>query len=187
MTDAVRLITTIESLPRTVAHHDAQWSNLFRPDAEDPRTGTIAIDWSFLGCAPVGHDLGSHLSGNISSRAIDPYEAAAHDMSASAAYLEGLRDFGWSGDQRHVLLTRAVVVALSMSTYFAAQLSWLCDQPAAENADDEESPSWPEALAEREGIPVDEALRAWVAGFTYVLDLGDETRARMLELTSHRA
>lgn len=177
MSASARLITVVESFRRTVSHHDAQWSNLFRPDAGDSRTGTIAIDWSFLGSAPVGQELGTHLSGNICNRAIDPYEAAAHDASASDAFLQGLRDFGWSGDDRQVLLTRAVVVALQMSTFFAAHLAWLCDQ-AGDEPEDEQSPSWPEAIAQREGITVDEALGAWVAGFNYVLDLGDEAVAR---------
>jgi hypothetical protein len=178
MADSERLITRVESFPRTVAHHDAQWSNLFRPDPGDERTGTIAIDWSFLGSAAVGQDLGTHLSGNICNRAIDPYHSAAHDATASDAYLQGLRDFGWSGDEGDVLLTRAAVVALQMSTFFAAHLSWICDQTAGEEQGDEQSPPWPEALAEREGVTVDEALRAWVAGFEYVLDLGDEARVR---------
>lgn len=177
MSASARLINVIESFPRTVSHHDAQWSNLFRPDAGAARTGTIAIDWSFLGSAPVGQDLGNHLAGNISNRAIDPYESAAHDASASDAYLQGLRDFGWSGDDRQVLLTRAIVVALQMSTFFAAHLSWLCDDVADDDPEEEESMSWPEALAEREGVTVDEALGAWVAGFNYVLDLGDEAVA----------
>ena len=55
-----------------------------------------------------------------------PHTAHAH--KASDAYLHGLRDFGWSGDESQVLLTRAVVVALQMSTFFAAHLSWICDQ-----------------------------------------------------------
>jgi hypothetical protein len=104
-------------------------------------------------------------------------------VSASDAYLQGLRDFGWSGDDHQVLLTRAVVVALQMSTFFAAHVSWLCEEAAGDEAeeDEEESISWPEALAEREGIAVDEALGAWVAGFNYVLDLGDEAVAWALD------
>jgi hypothetical protein len=61
-----------------------------------------------------------------------------------------------------------------MSTFFAAHVAWLCDELAEDDPEEEESMSWPEALAEREGISVDEALGAWVAGFNYVLDLGDE-------------
>ncbi|MFN8192341.1 MAG: hypothetical protein U0R78_18345 [Nocardioidaceae bacterium] len=172
MADSERMLATVESFPRTVAHHDAQWSNLFHPDNRaDART--VAIDWSFLGSAPVGHDLGTHLSGTLCNWGIDPREAAAHDATATAAYLQGLRDFGWTGEEREVVQTRAIVVSLQMSTFFAAHLSWICDDLAE---DDDDAAAWPAALAEREGLSVEEAMTAWAAGFDHVLSLGDEAR-----------
>ena len=90
MVEAGKLLDLHESLPRTVVHHDAQWSNIVRLQPPGETASTVAIDWSFLGSAPVGHDLGAHLSGNIYNRAIDPSESAEHDASATEAYLRGL-------------------------------------------------------------------------------------------------
>lgn len=177
--DSERLLTLVESFPRTVAHHDAQWSNLFHAGPDGAKRGTVAIDWSFLGSAPVGQDLGTHLSGNICNWGIDPHDSAAHDATATAAYLQGLRDFGWAGDERQVVLTRAIVVGLQMSTFLAAHLSWLCEEMVDEEPDDEQAPPWPESLAQRHGLTVDEALSAWATGFDYVLSLGEEAQAQI--------
>ena len=175
MTDVDRLLNLHESLPRTVAHHDTQWSNLFRMQTRGDAASTVAIDWSFLGSAPVGHDLATHLSGNICNRAIDPFESAEHDASSTEAYLQGLHDFGWSGDERHVLFARAASVSLQMCTFFAAHLAWLCPD-ASEDEPHDDRPPWTEELAETENIDIDEAISGWSAGFDYVLDLGDEAR-----------
>ena len=55
------LLDRLDALPRTVAHHDTQWNNLFRETGPEGRR-TVAIDWSFFGTAPVGEDLGHHIA-----------------------------------------------------------------------------------------------------------------------------
>lgn len=168
--DTERLLSLLESLPVTVAHHDAQWSNLFR--APDSRR-TVAIDWSFLGLAPVGQDLGHHIGCNIFNWAVDPRDAAQHDAASSRAYLHGLKEFGWQGDDRLVALAKSGAAALQIANLYAAQVSWLCTDLAS---DEEDEPSWPEELATLHGLTVEEALTRWGSGFGYLLDMGDEAR-----------
>ena len=176
MDDAPVLLNLLDALPRSVAHHDAQWSNLFRGRTGSGPANTVAIDWSFLGSAPVGQDLGAHVALNICNRAIDPFAAARHDASATEAYFRGLCAFGWSGDERQVLFARATTGSLQMATWLAAHLSWICDEASEGSVDTDHEPPWTETLAEQENLSVDEVVSGWCAGFEYVLDLGDEAR-----------
>ncbi len=168
-----RLLQLLESFPTTVAHHDAQHGNLFQSISAGGVRHTVAIDWSYLGSASVGEDLGSHIANNIFNRAIDPQDAADHDALSTAAYLEGLRDFGWSGEERQVLLARAARGALQLAPFYAVHLSWLCSESVDR---DEDLTAWPEALAADQNLSIEDAMQRWTAGFDYVLGLGDEAR-----------
>ena len=183
MSEAGRLLDLHESLPRTVVHHDTQWSNVFRVQPPGEAARTVAIDWSFLGSAPVGHDLGAHVSGNIYNRAIAPLESAEHDASATEAYLRGLHEYGWSGDEQQVLFARAAAASLQIGMFYAAHLARLCPEASKDDPEEDTEPSWIESLAERENISIEETASQWSAGFEYVLDLGEEARrlARTLD------
>ena len=83
------LLDHLDRLPRTVAHLDAQASNLF-PEGRR----TVLIDWGFLGEAPIGEDLGHHIALNVYAGAVDPADAEEHEATATTAYLGGLREYG---------------------------------------------------------------------------------------------
>ena len=61
------------------------------------RDQTVVIDWSFLGTAAVGADLGMQVSGNLYSLYVDPRNAQAYYEAALESYVAGLRDAGWRG------------------------------------------------------------------------------------------
>ena len=174
--EAEDLLSVLEGLPVTLAHHDAQWRNLFRPDADPtrPLTKTVAVDWGFVGLAPVGADLGHLIGCNIGDWAVDPWRARDHDQATTEAYLRALRDYGWRGDERAVLFARAASAALQLVPTYAAGVSWLNGQPTA--AGITEPLDWPQEIATKEALTVDAAVEGWAAGFTYLLDLGDEAR-----------
>lgn len=97
-----RLFAVLDGLPRSVAHLDAFRANLF---ARDRASGeeTVAIDWSFTGVAPLGAEA-SQLT--IASVFYHGEPVAIHDLEAAVwdSYLGGLREAGWSGDERAVRL-----------------------------------------------------------------------------------
>ena len=167
------LLAVLESLPVTLAHHDTQPSNFFirRPTEGDGRT--VAIDWGFLGLAPVGHDLGCHLWANMRTWTIDPREAADLDRGSTSSYLQGLTDFGWDGDEQAVLFARAAAAAITTATHYLLDVSGLC----------EEMPnyfghgSWPHELAQQHQLSVEALMTRWAAGLDYILDLGDQAQA----------
>ena len=170
--EAEGLLAALESLPTTLAHHDTQASNFFLRDPSDDQARTVGIDWGFLGLAPVGHDLGCHLSSNIGTWGIDPREAADLDRASTPAYLQGLGDFGWQGDERAVMFARAASAALATTTVLTTWVSGLCDQAPHYLSDS----TWPESLADRERVSVATVMEAWAAGLDYALDLGDEAQ-----------
>jgi hypothetical protein len=164
-----------------VAHHDAQWSNLFQRKAADGSRVTVAIDWSFLGLAPVGQDLGHHLGCNIHNWAVDPRQASDHDATATRAYMRGLAEFGWEGDPRPVLMARAAAAALQIGSFYAAHVAWLCPEMA--DPDAEAEVPWPDELARKHHMSLEAAISCWSAGFSYILDLGDEAHRLAEEIT----
>jgi hypothetical protein len=177
MEDSDDLLAVLEGLPVTLAHHDAQWRNLFQlsgVDARRPAARTVAVDWAFAGLAPVGADLGHLIACNLEHWAVDPGDAAGHDESTTAAYLQGLTDFGWRGDVRAVRFASAASASLQIVPALAAQVSWLHGEPAEVGA--AELSAWPQELAAKHHLTVEAAMEGWAAIFSYLLDVGDEAR-----------
>ena len=85
------LLDLMERLPRTLCHLDVYEANLVRrPD------GDIALlDWAFAGDGAIGEDVGNLIL-NASHQELDG--------RLTAAYLRGLREAGWTGDERVVRL-----------------------------------------------------------------------------------
>ena len=164
------LLDRLEALPRTVAHHDTQWNNLFREARPEGRR-TVAIDWSFFGTAAVGQDLGHHIALNLFLGAVAPGDAEEHEQTATEAYLEGLRAYGWRGEERGCPVRRAATGALQMVSFAACFIARLCPEFG-------EVERWPEELAEEQSSDVDTAMDAWCETFRFLLTLGERaTRA----------
>jgi thiamine kinase-like enzyme len=145
ISDADDLLAGFESLPVTLAHHDAQWGNLFAAAPDESPARTIAIDWGFFGLAPIGSDLGLHIGQNIMSWGIDQRRAAEHDQASTVAYISGLEDYGWNGDVDSVKFARATAAALNAGTWLAMEVSWLCPDMAERFGSD--AAAWPTRVA----------------------------------------
>ncbi len=76
----------LESLPRTLCHHDAVGANVFRSGG-----GTVLIDWESVGPGPVGADLASLLFSSVRRGDASVTIVGALLDDAFAAYLDGLR------------------------------------------------------------------------------------------------
>ena len=162
----------LASLPLTLAHHDAQWSNAFSAQESGLGQGTVLIDWSYLGLAPVGTDLGLSIGWNVVNGAVDSRRAQAHDQSATEAYLRGLREHGWAGSSDAVRFARAASASLAAVTLLAVQASWLC--PAEVSSVGDDLSTWPDEAAAQRHTDVVTFMAEWAAGLDFVLDLGEE-------------
>ncbi|MFC7597473.1 hypothetical protein ACFQU3_19300 [Terrabacter sp. GCM10028922] len=167
------LLDRLHALPRTVAHHDTQWHNVFCETGPEGRR-TVAIDWSFLGTAPVGEDLGHHIAVNLFLGAVQPSDAEEHDETAAEAYLAGLRAYGWRGDDKDVRLAAAATGALQMLSYAACFIARLCP-------DFGEVYRWPEEMAEKQSGDVDAVMDTWCETFRFLLTLGERATRSVVD------
>jgi thiamine kinase-like enzyme len=87
------VLDRLEARPSTLCHLDAFRKNLFDRAGE-----TVAIDWSYVGTAPIGVEIGQLVMGSVAfaEHGHDPHALAAASLDA---YVAGLRDSGWNGDE----------------------------------------------------------------------------------------
>lgn len=158
--DRRALLDRLLARPHTLCHLDAFRKNLF-----DRGGQTVAIDWSYVGLAPIGAEVGHLVMGSVA------FAEHGHDTGALAAasldaYLVGLRESGWHGDEGEV----REGFALS-AIRWAFMLGWLGAMLVPERA---------AQLEKWAGRPL--AVQVAEAGdrTTYLLDLIDDaTESRL--------
>ncbi|MFF5980391.1 aminoglycoside phosphotransferase [Streptomyces olindensis] len=93
-------LTVMESLPRAFSHLD-QWPANLRSGGHG--TGVL-LDWAFAGDGALGEDLGNYLPDTVFDHFVPAAELHGLAKSAYDAYVHGLRESGWHGDERLVRL-----------------------------------------------------------------------------------
>jgi len=161
------LCDRLEALPQTLSHLDAWRANLIAARSPSGDERTVAVDWSFLGTAPAGQEVAILVGGSHIWLDAEPDELALLSARAFAAYVEGLREAGWRGDERRVRFAYAASAAL----YLAPVVVWLA-RAAAQR----------EWLERKCGRPIDEVVRGWVILLDHALDLADEAYALVAQL-----
>jgi hypothetical protein len=94
------LLTVMEQLPRTLCHLDAWVSNAIRRPSGD----VVLLDWAFAGDGAVGEDLGNYLPDAVFDLFWPAERLAELEALCFPAYVTGLREAGWSGDQEQARL-----------------------------------------------------------------------------------
>jgi hypothetical protein len=92
------LLNRIEQLPRTVCHLDVWPNNLISRGGE-----MVLLDWAFVGDG-LGEDIGNLVPDSVFDLYLPHQLLDELDARLTSAYLEGLREAGWSGDERLVRL-----------------------------------------------------------------------------------
>jgi hypothetical protein len=92
-----RILEVVENLPQVFCHQDAFKRNLFARQNK-----TVAIDWGYMGIAPVGSELVALVEGSIHLFEVPVDRVQEMDRICFEGYLQGLRDAGWDGDPRLV-------------------------------------------------------------------------------------
>ena len=174
--DADHLCDVLEKQPQTLSHQDPHWTNLFATHDTNGNEITTVIDWSYLGLAAVGEDLGTQIAGNISYCHINPLEAKKYHEAALHAYLTGLQKSVWHGDERSVRFACNATAALQYATFELLMLKWALEDKAKGRS------SWIEELAQKQNMERNEALMNWGKGITFLFDLADEARVLAAQL-----
>lgn len=113
------LLAAVSRLPRIFCHNDAGGRNLFlnpQPGGEE----LVAVDWDFAGQGALGQELAPLCAELTNPGQYSVAEAPALREAIYAAYLEGLRDAGWRGDERYVRLGYTVGFAVRYPVQSAA-------------------------------------------------------------------
>jgi hypothetical protein len=156
------LFDRLEALPQTLSHLDAWRANLIGARSASGDDRTVAVDWSFVGMAPPGQEIAILVGGSHIWLDADPDELAAMSERAFAAYVDGLREAGWRGDERVVRFAYAASAALYMGPPLPFWLARIADPARRE---------WIERKCRREAH---EVVRAWALLLDHLLGLADE-------------
>ncbi|MFD3613742.1 aminoglycoside phosphotransferase [Streptomyces sp. NPDC058676] len=92
-------LDVMESLPRAFSHLDLWPANTC---ADGPRSAVF--DWAFAGDGALGEDLGNYLPDTVFDLFVPAARLPKYAARAYEAYLRGLRDSGWKGDENLVRL-----------------------------------------------------------------------------------
>jgi hypothetical protein len=94
------LLAVMEALPRTRSHLDVWVSNEIRR----PTGRIVLVDWGFAGDGAIGEDLGNHIPDAVFDLFWPAERLAELEETCFEAYLSGLHQAGWHGDERAVRL-----------------------------------------------------------------------------------
>ncbi|MFJ9902246.1 aminoglycoside phosphotransferase [Streptomyces sp. NPDC101152] len=89
----------MESLPRSLGHLDHWPANLCGAGPE-----TVLLDWAFTGDGALGEDLGNYLPDSVFDLFVPAARLPEYAARAFEAYVRGLREGGWNGDEQLVRL-----------------------------------------------------------------------------------
>jgi hypothetical protein len=92
-------LTIMETLPRVFSHLD-QWPANVRSDG----SGSALVDWAFAGDGALGEDLGNYIPDSVLDHFVPAARLPSYAAATYEAYLHGLWESGWRGDERLVRL-----------------------------------------------------------------------------------
>ena len=162
--DRERLLGWVESAPRTFAHLDFWPENLFMVGDD-----LVVIDWSHAGIGAGGEDPGNLIPDSVFDMRHPASSLPEMDRTVTAAYLAGLQDAGWEGDERIVRLAMTAS-ACKYDWIAGATLSRATGEPATQTVYGGVHVSLEQLVATRA-----EALR-------YLVGRADEARRLAAEL-----
>jgi hypothetical protein len=156
------LADRLEALPQTFSHLDAWRANLIGARSPSGEDRTVALDWSFVGMAPAGQEVAILVGGSHIWLDAEPDELATMSERAFAAYVDGMLEAGWRGDERVVRFAYAASSALYLGPVLPFWLSRIAD------------PARREWIERKCGRDADEVVRGWALLLDHSLGLADD-------------
>ncbi len=103
--DSNELLSKAEETSPCLCHGDYKVPNLFPMLEPGQSSYTIAVDWAGVGIGHLGMDIGKLLGYSVKWLALSPDEAEALVEPIFDAYLTGLMEAGWTGNDQQLKLT----------------------------------------------------------------------------------
>jgi hypothetical protein len=160
-----RFLTALDRLPQTFCHHDAFRRNLLvrrGPEGEE----LVALDWTQTGHGAVGQELAQLVVASLIF--FETMGIAPRDLDAVcfAGYVAGLREAGWTGEERLVRLGFTAAAALHNTIGLLAPVLPMVTDPTLRSA-----------VEDMLGRPFAEVLEGWADLWPFQFELADEARA----------
>ncbi len=152
------LFTRVEETCPCLCHRDYHARNLFPMQATGAGSYTIAIDWDQIGIEYIGADIGLLLGSPIKWMELSPDQAAALIEPIFDAYLAGLAEAGWSGNEDEARLTYLTCLSTGEASRLTRLTSIVLEYP-------ERHASF-EQLVQR---PIDQIFEWWVDALRFFL------------------
>jgi Phosphotransferase enzyme family len=110
-------VATLARLPHTFQHGDADPRNLLVRFTRERQEQVVAVDWAFAGIGPLGDDVATLVvQSALWFQGVTPAQLPEFAERCLGAYLAGLHDAGWTGDDADV--RRGMVVTMALRCLF---------------------------------------------------------------------
>jgi len=106
------LLAAVEASPATVCHLDLRSANMFAGQRPGDDDATVVVDWSAVGFGALGEDVASMVFDSVWMCDVGVALLRPLSLAAIDGYLAGLRDAGWTGDERVARRNYAAVAGL---------------------------------------------------------------------------
>ncbi|MFZ1753833.1 MAG: phosphotransferase [Caldilineaceae bacterium] len=152
------LFTKVEESDKCLCHRDYHPRNLFPMPHTGDGSYTVAVDWDQAGIEYLGADIGLLLGSSVKWMDLSLDQAAALIEPVFDAYLAGLAEAGWSGNEDAVRLTYLTCLSTGEASRVARLTSLLIEHP--------ESRAGMERSLQR---PIEQVFDRWVEVFRFFL------------------
>jgi hypothetical protein len=157
------LLMKVEATYKGICHGDCHPKNLFPMTDTGAGTFTIAFDWTSVGIENLGCDIGMLLGSPVKWLELSLDEAAALVDPIFDAYVTGLAEAGWSGNEEQVRLTYLTCLGMGEATSIASICTW-----AAESSENQ-------AILERLLMaPAEQVFERWQEALRFYLRYHNE-------------
>jgi len=157
-----RFSRTLDVLPHTFGHLDAQHRNVLLREAATGQREVVLIDWADCGVAPLGAELNALVGTSSLVFGWPPAQARQLDQIVFASYLDGLAASGWRGDARQARLGYVGWCALYYGRIFPGFLRYWC------------KPDNRSFALQQFGMAEEELYVQWLPFLDYVWECADE-------------
>lgn len=158
-----QLLRSLRDLPQTFCHLDGHKRNFMLRESADADLQVILLDWALAGLGALGQDISPLVT--VSAFMFEAENIVLKDLDGAVfdAYLEGMKNVGWSGDVRKIRLgycADTVLRFLNRARFVSGFVKHEADR------------FWWEEVT---GRPLTEGLDQFADMLPYMVDIADET------------
>jgi hypothetical protein len=129
-----KLFIALEEMPHIFSHFDCHRRNIIGSSDENGQDEFVLIDWGLCGLGPLGADLAPMIGFTAIALDWPPSQVRELEAAAFPAYIQGLRDAGWTGDETAVRFGYAAWLAAGIGCAMPAGIRWWCSAEYRESA-----------------------------------------------------